>query len=301
MQALYAWQQADLPADKGKELLNQSLFSTYEMFMFLLEMPLHFRDYLNEEADREKAKYYPDKERIRRLRFLSNSAVTEQYYQASGFHTNRFFKGNWNTQHDFFKTLIGNLETTEFLSDYLIFDTHELEQEKEFFEAFWSYLFEHSDSFQQVMEDLYPAWDDDIEVLYRELIKTTKSAQKNMILSLPKKLDPLHEDVEFAVKTFNAVTSRGEEMTEDIKSVTENWDPGRIAVLDLIAIKMALAEFLLFPLIPVKVTINEYLEIIKDYSTPGSSRFLNGILDKLRIKLEKEERIQKSGRGLRDN
>ena len=89
-----------------------------------------------------------------------------------------------------------------------------------------------------------------------------------------------------------------EEMVSD---VTENWDPARIAAIDLLIIKQTLSEFLYFPEIPVKVTINEYLEITKNYSTPNSSKFVNGILDKLRIKLEKTGQIQKTGRGLRES
>jgi N utilization substance protein B len=83
--------------------------------------------------------------------------------------------------------------------------------------------------------------------------------------------------------------------------VTDNWDPSRIAVIDLLIIKLTLTEFFNFPDIPVKVTINEYLEITKQFSTPNSSKFVNGILDKLRINLESRNQIKKSVRGLKEN
>jgi N utilization substance protein B len=86
-----------------------------------------------------------------------------------------------------------------------------------------------------------------------------------------------------------------------VSEVTDNWDPARIAIIDLLIIKQTLSEFLYFSEIPVKVTINEYLEITKNYSTPNSSKFVNGILDKLRIQLENTGQIQKTGRGLRES
>ena len=106
------------------------------------------------------------------------------------------------------------------------------------------------------------------------------------------------EDEEFAVKLFRTVYLNDEAVAEEMLGKTPNWDKERIAEIDTILIKMALCEFLKFSSIPVKVTINEYLEIAKEYSTPKSSIFINGVLDKLSKEYQEEKRLNKIGRGL---
>ena len=105
----------------------------------------------------------------------------------------------------------------------------------------------------------------------------------------------MHFGTELLEKTVANETFLAKEITEN----TPNWDKERIADVDMVLIKMALCEFLKFPTIPVKVTINEYLEISKEYSTPKSSIFINGILDKLVKQYEREKRLKKEGRGLK--
>jgi N utilization substance protein B len=106
--------------------------------------------------------------------------------------------------------------------------------------------------------------------------------------------------MKMALNLYDLVILNGNTYETYVSGVTDNWDPGRIALLDLLCIKLALAEFISFPHIPLKVSINEYLDIVQDYSTPNSGRFLNGVLDKLRISLTDNGTIAKSGRGLRD-
>jgi len=98
---------------------------------------------------------------------------------------------------------------------------------------------------------------------------------------------------------FSKTINNSKSYEELIGTVTENWDPSRIAVMDLLILKLTLTEFLFFPDVPLKVTINEYLEITKNYSTPNSSKFVNGIMDKLRIDLEGKGEIKKSARGMK--
>ncbi len=106
------------------------------------------------------------------------------------------------------------------------------------------------------------------------------------------------DDEEFPVKLFQKVYLNDEDLAGEMLGKTPNWDKERIAEIDTILIKMALCEFLQFSSIPVKVTINEYLEIAKEYSTPKSSIFINGVLDKLSKEYQEEKRLNKIGRGL---
>ena len=106
------------------------------------------------------------------------------------------------------------------------------------------------------------------------------------------------EDKEYGIELFRKTLLNDESLAAEMEGKTPNWDKERIADLDTILIKMAICEFLKFPSIPVKVTINEYLEIAKEYSTPKSSIFINGILDKLSKEYKDQGKLNKMGRGL---
>lgn len=105
-------------------------------------------------------------------------------------------------------------------------------------------------------------------------------------------------DYDYAAKMLNTVIKRPDEINEWLLKHTKNWDLSRIAIIDLILLKMGTAEFLFFPDIPPKVTMNELLEIAKSYSTDQSSKFINGVLDGILEDLKKQNKIEKSGRGL---
>ena len=102
------------------------------------------------------------------------------------------------------------------------------------------------------------------------------------------------------VKLYHKTVLRSDELEEIIKNKASNWDINRIAIMDMILLKMALTELMEFQSIPTKVTLNEYIELSKYYSTPKSKVFINGILDKLIVELKEEKKIVKTGRGLMD-
>jgi len=109
------------------------------------------------------------------------------------------------------------------------------------------------------------------------------------------------EDKKFTKDLFRKIIEHSDEEDKMIQSKTENWELERIAFMDVLIMKMAITEFLYFPTIPVKVSLNEYIELAKQYSTPKSSVFVNGILDKLLAEFKSDGRLQKQGRGLVEN
>ena len=126
-------------------------------------------------------------------------------------------------------------------------------------------------------------------------IKQLKSETDSLIIPEVYKDD---DDKEFVTNLFRKTVLNEAELSKEYIDKTPNWDVDRIAEIDTIILKMAICELLKFPSIPTKVTINEYLEIAKEYSTPKSSIFINGILDNLVKEFEKDKRLTKSGRGL---
>jgi transcription antitermination protein NusB len=148
-------------------------------------------------------------------------------------------------------------------------------------------------------KDLY--WEDHSELIRGLAIKTLKSADPGEKFELPPLTKDWDEDKQFVEDLFEAVIKESDQYDTYLEDQLKNWELDRIAQVDLIILKTALAELLHFPGIPVKVTINEFIEIAKRYSTPKSGKFINGVLDVLSVKLLKEGIIRKSGRGLIDN
>jgi N utilization substance protein B len=302
LQALYAWQQlGESSVEKGRNALSENLLKTFDIYLFVLEFPGAFHLFLESEIEAEKSKYYPDKNRIRDFQMLKTCALAKEISEKAEQMQRPFLPYQWAAEAEKFRSIFEALRSCDFVQDYMVFDEPNLDQQKLFLENLFVYLAGSSEIFEGIMEDIVSSWNDDGETIMREVLKTIASAKTPEDVRLSQAPDIADEDIVFGLDLFSEVIENGQDFEKTISEVTDNWDPGRIAVLDLLAIKMALAEYLFCPEIPVKVTINEYLDIIKDYSTPGSSRFLNGVLDKLRKKLETEGKIQKSGRGLREH
>ncbi|MFY0689022.1 MAG: transcription antitermination factor NusB [Cyclobacteriaceae bacterium] len=163
-------------------------------------------------------------------------------------------------------------------------------------------VFKH-DAVETFFEQLDMSWAEDKPILKSLVLKTVKSFEPD----LPEKFDMkplsynLEEDFEFFEELFKETLKRDTELESIIAKRTKNWDNERIAKLDMIILKMAITEMMTFPSVPIKVTINEFIEISKNYSSPKSKQFVNGILDVLANELTSEGLIRKSGRGLIDN
>lgn len=299
LQSLYAAQQGgDSAKTQCRQGLQTSLLATYDVYVFLLELPHYLNEFLLSEREIEIKKFYPDKEKIRRLGLLNNNSLAKTIYDKTLSHKRRHFTANWSEHGESFPAITDWLFQQEFTTDYCIFDAPDAEQQLTFLKEFYRYLLAECEPFYFLMQEVYGAWDDDENTLERELEKTFSSRPENISLGTPYAKDD--EEVKMAILLFDLVMANSEKYEEYISSVTENWDPARIAIIDLLCLKLALAEFTSFPHIPLKVTINEYLDVVREYSTPNSGRFLNGVLDKLRVSLVDNGVIVKAGRGLRD-
>ena len=300
LQALYSYhQQESDQVQKGKEQLLQQLFRFESFYLFLLQFPAALRDYLISEAELEKKKFFPDKEHIRECMVLNQNtmaAMLEETVAKSG----RVSNFNWDHAAGSFDRIWADLREQDFMRDYLVFDKPDFAMQREFLLQLFDYLMNASEFFNDLMEKQYPAWYDDEQQLWRVVSKTLEGAEEDQI-TLAAPMRKTADEIVFSCELFEQVCTRDNEFETHIKKASSNWDTERIALVDMVIMKMALAEFLHFPNIPPKVSINEYLEIAKEYSTPNSSRFINGILDKLRISLQEDGLLRKSGRGLRES
>ena len=191
------------------------------------------------------------------------------------------------------------IEESKLFSDYINNKDHSFEKDKFFTVNLFKKIIALDDKLYEFFEDTEISWINDLPLVNSLVLNTFKKIQKRSRKSpLLIKLYKNDEDAEFGVKLIKDIIFNNDMLMVEIDKATSNWDNERIAQIDLILLKMCLTEFLFFNSIPVKVSINEYLELAKEYSSPKSNIFINGIMDTISKQLIKNGRIKKNKRGL---
>ena len=206
---------------------------------------------------------------------------------------------NWTLNDDYILILLNDIKQSNLYAKYMSNAVNTFDEDKEFIANLFQDVIVPNEKLYDYLEDNKLTWIDDIPVVNTEIIKQLKAIKpvEDGNLRVPK-LFKDNEDRDFAKDLFRKTVLNESELAKEYADKTPNWDTERIAEIDTIILKMAICELLKFPSIPVKVTMNEYLELAKEYSTPKSSIFINGILDNLVKELQTNNRIQKVGRGL---
>ena len=205
----------------------------------------------------------------------------------------------WNLENKYIKLLIDELFNSIFFNKYILIKKPTFNQQKQLILDFFTKIIATSDYISEYLYDKELTWEDDLPVVNTFIVKQIKSItlSDNNNFKIPE-TKSFNEDIFFGEKLLKICINKNEEILMELKGKTPNWEIDRITSIDLITLKVAIAEILNFKLIPTKVSINEYIEISKDYSTPKSNIFINGVLDKLVKEFELKNRMNKVGRGL---
>jgi N utilization substance protein B len=206
---------------------------------------------------------------------------------------------SWTLNDDYILILLNAIKESKLYEKYMSNSVNTFEEDKDFIVDLFMDVIVPNEKLYEYLEDDKLTWIDDIPLVNTHIIKQLKAIKQgeNDGFRVPK-LYKDTEDKEFVRDLFRKTVLNESEFAKEYVDKTPNWDSERIAEVDTIILKMAICEFLKFPSIPVKVTLNEYLEVAKEYSTPKSSIFINGILDNLAKELEANKRLLKTGRGL---
>lgn len=206
---------------------------------------------------------------------------------------------NWTLNDDYILLLLADIKKSDLYANYMKNRSTTFEEDQEFIVNIFMEVIATNDKLYDYLEDFKLTWVDDIPVVNTQIIKQLKAIKSidDANFYVPK-LYKDQEDKQFVSDLFRKTILNEPELAKEYINKTPNWDTERIAEIDTIILKMAICEFLKFPSIPAKVTINEYLEIAKEYSTPKSSIFINGILDNLIKEFQTANRLNKTGRGL---
>jgi N utilization substance protein B len=194
--------------------------------------------------------------------------------------------------------LLEAIKTSELYQEYMGATTSSFNEDKNFIADLFSEVIAPNDKLYDYLEDYKLTWLDDLPTINTLVLKQIKQLKNENDTFLVTKLYKDLDDKDYVKNLFRKTVLNEVELSKEYIDKTPNWDTERIAEIDTIILKMAICELLKFPSIPVKVTINEYLEIAKEYSTPKSSIFINGILDNIVKDYQKNNRLTKAGRGL---
>ena len=284
---------------KEEKFLLFNIHKSKELYVLQLMLLLEIRDLAGEHIEIRKKKYLATEEdRNPNMKFIENRVLKriEESEEIREFRQSRKLD-LWKDNREYVRILLDEMTQSDAYAEYMGSGTDSFEEDRDFI----AYLFKEIVAPNEKLFDFYESinlgWVDDYPLVNTMILKTFKQMKKNHSFDLTE-LSVKEDDEEFLLDLFRKTLLHQDEFTEEIDAKTPNWDTERIADVDMILIKMALTEFLYFPSIPTKVTINEYIEIAKDYSTAKSSYFINGVLDKLLKEYNKSGKLKKMGRGL---
>lgn len=298
MQALYA-QQLD-PTDNlatGESWILKSSQDFYLLYITLLDLfrELHSCGYALYEKNTKK--HLQENKNETNPKLFSNKALLALCdNEVLAAQSKKYKLKYWKNHDEYVRLVWDEITASTLYNDYLKTETTSLEDDQDFLVDLFTKVIVPFERLGEFMEEVNISWVDDAPLantIVRNSLK--RIAEPNSIITVLYKDE---EDRKFSLELFRKVALNKAELIDEIKGRTPNWDSGRIAELDFTLLLMALAELLYFPSIPVNVTINEYLEIAKEYATPKSSMFINGILDSVVKDMTKEKRIHKNIRGM---
>jgi len=293
---------ADKKDIKGDlKTLMQSIDSVYEMYIWMLSLLVEVTEFTANDAAERANKHIKTAEDLNpNLKLLHNKFSLLLQQNPEYIAAIKKYKVDWGFDPEIRKTVYNSLKSSKEYADYLADENESLESSKDIIKYIFRKILLKNQAILQVFEEKFINWQVDHEVMKGMVAKTLKNFTnedpfKNKLTEIS--ADWI-EDSKFVQDLFVYTLQNDAKYQEMIADRTKNWESERIALMDTILMKMAICELLNFPSIPVKVTINEYLELSKDYSTPKSNSFINGILDKILGDLKKTNTIKKLGRGL---
>lgn len=273
-----------------------SLRRSYDLYYYFLLLIVEVTRLHERQLDTRKHKYLPTSDELNPNMRLVNNRLARQI-EANG-KLQAYVKEHgvsWVNETDFVKRVLELILNSELYAEYKDSEDDSYETDREFWRAVFRKLICRNEELENALEDISIYWNDDIEIIQTFVIKTIKrfeEAHGSRQELLPMFKD--EEDRDFAIQLFRKTLLYGEEYRERIDRHLRNWESERVANMDLYIMQMALAELLHFPNIPVNVTLNEYIDAAKAYSTPKSGTFINGILDSIVQELAQEKLLFKA-------
>jgi N utilization substance protein B len=301
LMALYAFNRREDGniAQAEKELVF-SIEKTYDLYHYLLLLVLEVAAVAEEKIDQALQKRMPTPEDLNPKRRFVDNLVIAQLRNNKSF--NRYMssrKLSWVNFPHIPRLMYNRMTTWDKYEEYMSSETHNYMSDKRFVIDLVTKLFAANEDLESNFEEQSIYWNDDTEyvsVMIEKTLKKFKAGNGEDAEMMP--LFKNKEDEDFVKLLFRKAVMNSSSYSELIDHNTTNWEVERIALMDILVMQLAIAEIIEFPEIPVKVTLNEYIEIAKYYCTPKSSTFVNGILDNIVKEIREKGLFRKTGKGL---
>ncbi|UMB54990.1 transcription antitermination factor NusB [Lutibacter sp. A64] len=300
MQSVYAMLQSKSDVlDKEEKFLYNSIDKMLDLYVLILRLFVEVKNLEKNNIKISQKKFLATSEELNpNTKFINNQVFKLLEESVS---LNNYLEDNnlnyWILDSEYVNNIWKVTKESTIYKEYIASEKDSFQADKEFVAALFKEIIAPDEKLADYFEDKNISWVDDIPFVNTWVLKSINQLKENK----PFKLGALYKDEDdkkFVVELFRKVILNHTEFQKEVDDKTPNWDAERIAEIDMILIKMAICEFLKFPSIPSRVTINEYIEISKDYSTTKSSYFINGVLDKILKEFIATKRLNKIGRGL---
>jgi len=280
---------------KAEKEFFHSLEKSYELYHYLLQIIPDVTRYAEQRIDIAKNKYLPsEQEKNPNRRFADNSfakLVTENR------NLNQFVRNkglSWSNNESFIKSVYDCIVASDFYEEYMNQEVSDFESDKEIWRKIFKRILQNNETLFDVLEEQSIYWNDDLDIVITFVIKTIK--RFSLEKGIGQELLPMFKDdtdLTFAKELFRVAILKGESFRQLINDAVKNWDLERLAIMDLYILQVALAEITEIDGIPVSVSLNEYIDIAKVYSTSKSGNFVNGILDQIVTGLRSQNKLFK--------
>ncbi len=300
LQAIYSHFLSKRPVHSSENELWLSIEKTYDLFFYLIDLLIEICKYETYLIQVAKEKKLPTSQDLNpNTRFIENQTIRkiEENVQYKKYKQNK--KINWIDYRDLIKKISSNIKELDAYKEYMQASETSFNRDKKIIMSIYSDVIAETDELYEVLEDMNIFWNAEIEYIIELIgncvkkIKKEQSPEKMLV-----DLSESQEERDYIKHLFRKTVLNHTEYDDIINDFTTNWDIKRIATIDKYVLYMGITEILECPTIPVKVTFNEYIDVIKLYSTPKSKVFVNGVLDKIIKKFNDEKKISKTGRGL---
>ncbi len=302
MQVLYAFSGSESDDfTKDQKFLIKSIDNMYSLYVLLVSLMVEVREKAELQMDKDQKKHFATvEEKTPNTKFINNEVLLSIANNPAFLLKQDVLKvNNWKLDGEYVDIMYKELIASDLYKNYMSTELSTFKDDREFVLTFFKEIIAPNDKLYDYLEDQNLTWLDDLPIVNTAILKILKKVkQDSPDVHFTPKLYKDTEDKEYTINLFKKTLLNQGNLKAVIGSKTKNWDADRIAALDTVLLTMALCEVEKFPSIPTKVTINEYLEISKEYSTPKSSIFINGILDKIVKEHQAAGTLNKIGRGL---
>ncbi|MDO9038279.1 MAG: transcription antitermination factor NusB [Lutibacter sp.] len=300
MQSVYALLQSKSDnLKKEEEFLYISIEKMHDLYVLMLRLLVEVKNLEKKHIEISGKKYLATTQDLNpNCKFINNQIF--RLLEESG-SLNAYLEEKklnyWRLDNEYVHEILKLVKESSIYADYLKSEKSSFEEDRDFVVALFKNVVAPNDKLAEYFEDKTISWVDDIPFVNTWIVKSLNQLKPKQTFLLGE-IYKDDDDKKFVVDLFRKVVLNHKDFEMEIENKTPNWDTDRIAEIDMILIKMAISEFLKFPSIPTSVTINEYIEIAKDYSSEKSSFFINGVIDKILKDFTASKRLNKIGRGL---